>query len=314
MCKTLKIDSKPQGAIVRIKDKSLDVMPWKTVGITPFMIRKTIESCTKANVDILVQSPGYKSVKKLDVQLSDDPNASLPTIELTLTDPRINKPVSCCIDDSDMVWVTSGTVKMELVDGKKKTTVESEVSGFWISQYEITEQQFQTFLKETGTKDTRRGKSWVDPLTSGNLPAVRVTYDLAVKYCDWVGGRLPTEAEWMRAARGDQHWTYPWGNDFKGNECNYKIVNQKGVDDPNRGLMSVGSFKNFPSPFGCYDMAGNVMEIVTSDSNSNGYVYKGGYCDCNKAKEETKATYRKQPDKNDTIQWCGFRVVKTSDP
>ena len=128
------------------------------------------------------------------------------------------------------------------------------LKAFYIDKYEVTNAEFKKFLIDLGKYTDAQIQMLIErlQLQENNLPVRNLTWFKADEYCRFVGKRLPTEAEWEKAARGSDGREYPWGNDWN---PDYVNAGQGEAD-----LTPVGSFENGKSPFGVYDMAGNVME------------------------------------------------------
>ena len=149
------------------------------------------------------------------------------------------------------------------------------LDAFYIDVYEVTNAQYKRFMDATGhpTPD-----SWDDPnFNAPDQPVVDVTWFDAVAYAEWAGKRLPTDAEWEKAARGGLVGKqYPWGDEPPdGTQCNFNdrdtntnILYDADVDDGYQHNAPVGSFP--PNGYGLYDMAGNVSEWC-ADWHSKGY-------------------------------------------
>jgi len=148
-----------------------------------------------------------------------------------------------------MVTIPAGTFTM----GEGKEAIEVEVPEFQIDRYPVTNAQYKKFVDETKHRapDHWNGRDY--PPEKANHPVVNVTWHDAVAYAEWLGKRLPTEAEWEKAARGTDGRSYPWGNDWQNDACNSK---EAGIGD----TSPVGVFPAGRSPFGVDDMAGNVWE------------------------------------------------------
>ncbi len=151
-----------------------------------------------------------------------------------------------------MVKIDAGEYTVGVPSPNKYQIQQKKISlqAFWIDQYEVTNEQYQVFLDKSG-----HATPVVWPGEANN-PVAGVTRDDAAAYCEWAGKRLPTEAEWEVAARGPapDPPLFPWGNDpLDGGKVN---------DLPFDSTYPVGSYSFNQSPFGIYDMAGNVWEWV----------------------------------------------------
>ncbi len=139
------------------------------------------------------------------------------------------------------------------------------LDAYYIDKYEVTNEQYKRFVDETGY---RKPSCWNDSRFSlPNQPIVGVNWEDAVAYAKWAGKRLPTEAEWEKAARGTDKRSWPWGNKFDKTKCNVWGSGEDGL----RATKPVGTYENGKSPYGCYDMAGNVWEWCTDWYDQNYY-------------------------------------------
>jgi formylglycine-generating enzyme required for sulfatase activity len=127
------------------------------------------------------------------------------------------------------------------------------LKGFYIDKYEVTNKRYKRFVEAARRKPPAHWVNGEIPKGRADHPVVFVTWNDANDFCQWEGKRLPTEPEWEKSARGTDKRTFPWGDKFDAHKGN---MPQLGKGD----TMPVGSFENGKSPYGIYDLAGNVWE------------------------------------------------------
>jgi iron(II)-dependent oxidoreductase len=153
-----------------------------------------------------------------------------------------------------------------------------ELSAFWIDRTEVTVAQYQACVDAGACETPPQPMDWAGPIdVSDDMPASVIFWSRANTYCEFVGGRLPTEAEWEYAARGPESLRFPWGDTFDPSRLNFcdascdaawpkddPTVSESwaypGYDDGYVYLAPVGSFPSGASWCGALDMAGNVGE------------------------------------------------------
>jgi formylglycine-generating enzyme required for sulfatase activity len=169
-------------------------------------------------------------------------------------------------------------IAQAIKDGADKDSVQNEtpqhtveLSEYSIGKYPITNREYQAFVRDAKYKPPQGWDGEQFPAKKGSHPIVNVSWDDAGAYCKWLSGktgkqyRLPTEAEWEKAARGEDGRVYPWGNDFDPQKAN--TIETKLGDTSDIGKFSPQG----DSPYGCADMAGNVWEWCNDWFNENKY-------------------------------------------
>ena len=174
--------------------------------------------------------------------------------------------------DRSMVLVPAGEFTMGSLGGDpdEQPVRQVYVGAFFMDKHQVAVSQYGRFLEATHQE---RPPDWtaMNKPAYQNRPIANVDWAEADTYCTWAGKRLPTEAEWEKAARGTDGRTYPWGNEpptrFHAN-AGKEVFSNRGT------LTPVGTLEAGMSPYGIYDMAGNVWEWV-SDWYDQDY-YKSG--------------------------------------
>jgi formylglycine-generating enzyme required for sulfatase activity len=199
--------------------------------------------------------------------------------------------------------------------------------AFYIDKYEVTNLQYKKFNDETHRRSPRHFRNRTFPEGKADHPVTYVSWEDAKAYCEWAGKRLPTDEEWEKAARGTDGRMFPWGDEFDIAKANtplrWQQAGQFGDTTP------VGAFEAGKSPYGLYDVSGNVWEWTASwykaypgndkPSESYGERYKtlkgGSWFDCSfyacgiSAPVFNRAFFAKRV-KNDSF---GFRCAKDAE-
>jgi formylglycine-generating enzyme required for sulfatase activity len=180
------------------------------------------------------------------------------------------------IDNMVQVYVPAGSFQMgsDAGDSNEKPGHPVTLDAFWIDRTEVTNAMYALCVEAgkcppPSSSNSYSRDSYYGDAQYDNYPVIYVTWDNANAYCDWAGRRLPTEAEWEKAARGTDERTYPWGNEQPaGNLLNFADSNtnfdwsDRTVDDGYADTSPVGNYPDGASPYGALDMAGNVWEWV----------------------------------------------------
>ncbi len=158
--------------------------------------------------------------------------------------------------DPENTHLKIGTIKPLFRDQQPRQKV--YLDAFYIDKYEVTNGDYVKFIQATEYHDLP--SHWngdTPPEGTENLPVTNISWGEAMAYALWAGKTLPTEAQWEKAARGVDGRLYPWGNDYQ------KGLANMGLDGA-REAVAVGSYPSDVSPYGAFDMAGNVMEWTRS--------------------------------------------------
>lgn len=152
-------------------------------------------------------------------------------------------------------------------DDNEKPIHEVKLDAFWIDESEVTNKMYALCVKDTqcqppSSKDSNIHKPYYDAPQFADYPVNNVSWNDATAYCAWAGRKLPSEAQWEKAARGPNGNTYPWGNAAP----NKDFSNYSSLGDTSK----VGFYPTGKSFYGAYDMAGNVWEWV-NDWYDSGY-------------------------------------------
>jgi formylglycine-generating enzyme required for sulfatase activity len=234
-------------------------------------------------------------------------------VKSSLSPSQIVSPIDC----AEMVLIPAGEFTMGLseselhqvfiLDGSQNPVFTAEtparkimLEDYYIDLHPVTNYQYGKFLEDTDHRTPMLwGKEgWNEPLQ----PVVGLGWDDARAYADWAGKELPTEAQWEKAARGTDGRWWPWGNDFYPGYCNSAELGINRVTDVTRFHLGL-------SPYGCYDMSGNVWEMCEGVWIEGHLPMRGG-CFLGSATFVRTTVRWSAEDQVNGAHWLGFRCAK----
>jgi len=169
------------------------------------------------------------------------------------------------VDGMVQVFIPSGNFRMGALDVKaeedEKPDHKVSMSAFWMGKLETTNAMYMLCVQQGACEPpdlfkSEKHQKYFNTEQYADYPVIYVTWGDASDYCAWAGKRLPTEAEWERAARGDDFRNFPWGDERPD-------TSRANFDHKINDVSRVGSFPAGASPFGVLDMSGNVWEWVS---------------------------------------------------
>lgn len=249
-----------------------------------------------------------------------------PLYVAAVTDLRVihrgNAPIRFRISSKDravQIYIPAGRFTMGTNKGPAQSGPIHSVylDAYWIDQVEVTNSDYALCMQDDVCRHPARYNTFFDDPAYTNYPVVFINWYDAQTYCDWSGGRLPTEAEWEKAARGTDQLRYPWGNERPDDS----LLNFNGLYKAPRPSYD---YLTGASPYGLLNMAGNVQEWVADWYDPNYYSISpeknpqgpasgefkilrgGGYWD---NATEVQTTYRFKHDPTSAGEHRGVRCV-----
>ena len=227
---------------------------WLTVEPASFRCRAA-ESQSLRLAAAVVRTGAYRQVVRL---VSSAGLAEVPValrVHFSLEPEKVYIPAGAFLRGSDE--------RDKLAQPPERPQRPVELTEYWIGKYSVTNSEYAVFVGATGRHPPEHWTGSRPPPGKEHHPVVNVSWWDAAAYCRWLSDltgkpyRLPTEAQWEKAARGGDGRRYPWGSRWDSRKCN--------TQEGGRGETSpVGAYSpEGDSPYGCADMAGNVMEWIT---------------------------------------------------
>jgi eukaryotic-like serine/threonine-protein kinase len=312
----LKVKSKPDVPIKVNKPKTKR-LPWIIAGVGVALLLLLLAGIGMKLVTQAVSD--QLNPEQINTISAATVEADINHLQPTLTPTLVLDVGSTQISPKDgmvMVYVPPGKFIMGSEDGDSDESPVHTVylDAYWIDQTEVTNAMYQECVAEGNCTG---GKYYGSNFNGDRQPVIEVDWYQAEAYCTWAGRMLPSEAEWEKAARGENGQTYPWGEDTDPNNANYGNIVGK--------TTAVGNFSAGVSPYQAWDMAGNVWEWVndfyinsyysnqsewsnpTGPNMSKYRVLRGGAW--NYYKEDIRTTNREKYSPNIHANNIGFRCA-----
>lgn len=264
---TLRVDAQGEDFIFQINGKPVTQVSDAEYaeGEVGFFVETLDETLAHVHYDLLkLREVEFETISSVPTAT---PEPAMPTSTSTaesISDTLPQATSAALVSEPEaipenMILIPAGTFMMGSATGQANEAPEHEVflGDFLIDQYEVSNAQYRECVEASGCTQTINPDSYTRPdyrddPAYADYPMVGVTWDQANVYCRWAGKRLPTEAEWEYAASGPENFTWPWGNTFEPERSAAAKSDTEAVDSYPEGF----------SPFGVYNMAGNVNEWV----------------------------------------------------
>jgi formylglycine-generating enzyme required for sulfatase activity len=281
-----------------------------TQTFTPTVTPTVTESTTSTPTETATLTPSPTETATLMPMFT--PTESAQFLPVGYDNRRWNQISQVTERNISVVFVPAGCYLAADVRGNVEETC---IQDFWIGQYEVTNAQYAACVAAgtctpPSSSASRTRLSYYDNPAFADFPVINVSWEQAITFATWIGGRLPEETEWRYAAQGPAGYVFPWGN----NEPSPSLLNYNDLlgDSARVGLFPAGA-----SWVGALDMAGNVWEWVVPSPNSNAAPLEGEAVivggSWNSFGGLVQSNYAAPKRQTESDVFTGFRVVFDTD-